>query len=74
MAHLNDLYEAQAKALLTKLCDALGMEDEDRTKSGIEAAIAQLRSDAAIEREIDRIIEDEEYLNESDEEAEIERH
>ena len=42
MAHLNDLYEAQAKALLIKLCDALGMAEEDRTKSGIEAAIGDL--------------------------------
>ena len=41
--HINDLYEAQSKALLTKLCDALGMAEEDRTKSGIEAAIAGIR-------------------------------
>ena len=33
MAHINDLYEQQAKDLLHKLCDALGIEQEDRTRA-----------------------------------------
>jgi len=38
--HINDLYEQQAKDLLHKLCDALGIADEDRTRAKVEAAIA----------------------------------
>jgi len=44
MAHINDLYEQQAKDLLHKLCDAMGIADSERTKSGIEAAIGKLKS------------------------------
>lgn len=40
MAHINDLYEQQAKDLLHKLCDALGIEQDDRTRAKVEAAIA----------------------------------
>lgn len=40
MAHINDLYEQQAKDLLHRLCDALGIADEDRTRAKVEAAQA----------------------------------
>ena len=40
--HINDLYEQQAKDLLHRLCDALGIEQEDRTKANVEAAIRQI--------------------------------
>jgi hypothetical protein len=39
--HINDLYEQQAKDLLNKLCDALGIAQEDRTRANVEAAIRQ---------------------------------
>lgn len=52
MAHIDDLYEAQAKQLLHKLCDALGIEQHDRTKSGVEKEIARLKRDMAMGAEI----------------------
>ena len=39
--HINDLYEQQAKDLLNKLCDALGIAEEDRTRANVEAAIRE---------------------------------
>lgn len=60
--HINEMYEVQAKQLLHKLCDALGIEQQDRTKSGIEQAITRIKSDAQIE--IDQLIDEEEYLSE----------
>lgn len=43
MAHINDLYEQQAKDLLHRLCDALGIEQEDRTKAKVEAEIREIK-------------------------------
>lgn len=42
MAHINDLYEQQAKDLLHKLCDALGIADEDRTRAKVEEVVREL--------------------------------
>ena len=43
MAHINDLFEQQAKDLLHRLCDALGIEQEDRTKAKVEAEIREIK-------------------------------
>lgn len=43
--HINDLYEQQAKDLLHRLCDALGIEQEDRTRARVEADIAKMKPD-----------------------------
>ncbi len=40
--HINDLYEQQAKDLLHKLCDALGIEQEDRTRARVEEVVREL--------------------------------
>jgi hypothetical protein len=44
--HINDLYEQQAKDLLNKLCDAMGIAEEDRTRANVEAAIREIRKPA----------------------------
>lgn len=45
--HINDLYEQQAKDLLHRLCDALVIEQEDRTRARVEADIAKMKPDTA---------------------------
>lgn len=88
MAHIDDLYEAQAKQLLHKLCDALGIEQQDRTKSGVEKAIAGLKAQrptckSCVYFDVNLCQLDYEATSENcscdlwdrrDEEAEIERH
>lgn len=52
MAHIDDLFEQQTKQLLHQLCDALGIEQQDRTKSGLEKAIAGLKKPAFVGMDI----------------------
>ena len=77
VAHIDELYEVQLQQLLHKLCDALGIPENERTKSDIErhAAFIKKAHDWAMQQKSDDTqIEWEHAPEHDDEEAEIERH
>ena len=53
--HINDLYEQQAKDLLHRLCDALGIEQEDRTRARVEEVVRELGKLVNLREYVDRL-------------------